>query len=75
MSADFVGEVWNPGSGEPSQQLTHGQRRPLRRRQLPNQSAPNPTRIEIKLIRKEGIRMDDADVVRLNSCGGEVPAR
>jgi hypothetical protein len=24
MSADFVGEVWNPSSGEPSQQLTHG---------------------------------------------------
>jgi hypothetical protein len=32
MSANFVGEVRNTGSGEPSQRLTHGQRRALGRR-------------------------------------------
>ena len=31
MSANFVGEVCNASSGEPTQQLTHGQRRPLGR--------------------------------------------
>jgi hypothetical protein len=39
MSADFVGEVWNPSSGEPSQQLTHAQWWSLGRRQLANQRA------------------------------------
>jgi hypothetical protein len=52
--------------------LTHGQRRPLGRRQLANQSAPEPTRIEIKLIKKERIRVDNPDVVRLDRCGGEI---
>ena len=56
MSANFVGEVRNASSGEPTQQLTHGQRRPLGRRQLANQSATDSTRIEIKLIKKEGVR-------------------
>jgi hypothetical protein len=72
MSANFVGEVRNASSGEPSQQLTHGQRRPLGRRQLANQSATDPTRIEIKLIKKERIRVDDLHVVRLDRCGGKV---
>ena len=51
VSADLVGEVRNPSSGEPSQQLAHGQRRPTGSLQLANQSAPHPTRIEIKLIK------------------------
>jgi hypothetical protein len=72
MSANFVGEVRNASSGEPTQQLTHGQRRPLGRRQLANQSATDSTRIEIKLIKKERIRVDDLNVVRFDRSGGKV---
>jgi hypothetical protein len=69
MSANFVGEVRNASSGEPTQQLTHGQRRPLDRRQLANQSATDSTRIEIKLIKKQRNRVDDLNGVRFDRCG------
>ena len=53
MSANFISERRDPSSGETPEQLPHGRWLPLGCRQLANQSAPDPTRVEIKLVKKE----------------------